>query len=72
MKYLKNYIEFETYNTHVIPDPQSINFNLDYVGTDYYQIDPEKDETEPPNATGREDRETKNKLKKATYKISVT
>ncbi|MCK9417042.1 hypothetical protein M0Q97_10320 [Candidatus Dojkabacteria bacterium] len=71
MKYLKNYIEFE-YNTHVIPDPQSINFNLDYVGTDYYQIDPEKDETEPPNTTGRDDRETKNKLKKAIYKISVT
>jgi len=66
-------MRFETYNIYTNPDPDTIN-NVpvrDYVGTEYFAVDPEMDEEEPPNATGRNDREVKNKTKKAVYKISV-
>lgn len=70
MKYLKS---FETYNIYTAADPNILDDApvVDYVDRDYFGIDFEMDETEPPNATGRNDRETKNKLKKSTVKLSV-
>jgi hypothetical protein len=74
-KYMgESYImKFETYNTHVVANPDSINTVpvTDYVDLDYFGTDVEMDEKEPPNATGRDDREVKNKTKKAVSKLSV-
>lgn len=75
-KYTENYIikTFEDYDPDVIADTTTMN-NVpvkQYVDLDYFGTDIEKDETEPPNATGRNDRETKNKTKKSVYKKSVS
>jgi hypothetical protein len=66
MKHLK-YFEEQYRSTS---DPETYNHN-DNVLDDYYFIDFEMDETEPPNKTGRDDRETKNKTKKSVYKQSL-
>ena len=70
MKYLKYF----DYNIYTVANPDSINATTpppDYVDVDYFTFPYEKDEKEPPNATGRDDRETKNKLRKAVLKQSV-
>ena len=66
-------MNFESYNIYTDPNPDTINPMPvpDYVDVDYFDYPYEEDEKEPPNATGRNDRETKNKLKKAVYKQSV-
>ncbi|MCK9477726.1 MAG: hypothetical protein M0R46_17570 [Candidatus Muirbacterium halophilum] len=75
-KYIgENYImKFETYNTHVIANPDEVKANVavDYVDLDYFGTEVERDEKEPPNPTGRDDREVKNKTKKTVAKISVS
>lgn len=62
-KKTENVMTFDTFNE--IPVTQ-------YVDLDYFNINIEMDEKEPPNPTGRDDRETKNKTKKSIVKISVT
>lgn len=68
-----NILTFETYNTHIIPDPNDRNIIpvVDYIDNDYFITDVEMDETEPPNPTGRNDRERKNMTKKSAIKMSA-
>lgn len=70
MKHVKS---FETYNTHVVADTRDMNNVpvVDYVDFDYFGTEVERDEKEPPNPTGRNDREVKNKTKKAVMRMSV-
>lgn len=70
---MKHLMTYETYNIYTVADPNILDDVpvVDHVDRDYFGIDFEKDETEPPNATGRDDRETKNKLKKSPVKFSV-
>jgi hypothetical protein len=75
MNHVKNFETFlNEYNTHVVADTTTMNNVpvVDYVGFDYFGTDVEIDEKEPPNPTGRDDREVKNKTKKSVVKISVS
>ena len=67
-------LTFETYNIYTMADTSTMNNVpvVDYVSQDYFDYDVEMDEKEPPNATGRDDREVKNKTKKAVSKYSVS
>lgn len=68
MKYLKTY---ETYTSMNYPDLYDEPVP-DFVEVDYYTpVMGEEDETEPPNKTGYEDRESKNTRKKAPQIFSV-
>lgn len=75
MKHIKDFKLFILeYNSHVVADSTTMNdvpvrqqVDISYFGTDV-----EMDEKEPPNPTGRNDRETKNKTKKAVAKISAS
>jgi hypothetical protein len=79
MKHIKkfekniNIMSFESYNIYTNPDSTTMNTVpvIDYVDISYFGTDIEMDEKEPPNATGRDDKEVKNKTKKAVAKISV-
>ena len=45
---------------------------VDYIDFDYLHPSVEMDEKEPPNTTGRDDMQNKNKTKKSTIRISAT
>jgi len=66
MKYLKSY---ETYTNMNYPDLYDEPVP-DYVDNDYYRFQVDDKESEPPNKTGRDDREVRTK-KEPIIKINV-
>ena len=69
--YESRVMTFEAY-TKVNPDILDKTPVVDYVDTEYYYTDVEKDDKELPNPTGTTDMQTKNKTKKAIYKQTIS
>lgn len=69
---MRHLMSYESYNISTIADTSTMN-NVpvtDYVDRDYFIISFEENEKEPPNKTGRNDREMKNTIKKSVVKFS--
>jgi hypothetical protein len=69
--YESRVMTFEAYH-RANPDILDKTPVVDYVDTEYYNTDVEKDDKELPNPTGTTDMQTKNKTKKAIYKQTIS